>query len=59
VEDPTTTDHDHDIERAREHRNALRSRHTHALVRLMDQRADLRGVHPLADLVADSARWTA
>ncbi|MCL2542511.1 MAG: hypothetical protein FWE71_08650 [Nocardioidaceae bacterium] len=40
-------------------RVALRHRHAQGLVRLMDERADLRGVHALADFVDDSVRWTA
>ncbi|WP_127479252.1 hypothetical protein [Nocardioides pantholopis] len=37
----------------------LRSRHSQALSRLMEERRDLHGVHALADFVADSLRWTA
>ncbi|GEB14978.1 hypothetical protein ACIRN4_01560 [Pimelobacter simplex] len=40
-------------------RAALRNRHTAGLTRLMEQRRDLRGVHPLADFVDDALRWTA
>jgi len=42
-----------------ERRAALRSRHAQGLTRLMEQRTDLRGVHALADFVADAVRWTA
>lgn len=40
-------------------RAALRNRHAAGLSRLMEERGDLRGVHPLADFVDDSLRWTA
>lgn len=40
-------------------RSALRDRHARNLARLMQQRDDLRGVHPLADFVDDAIRWTA
>jgi hypothetical protein len=58
-------DHD-DAERAarraelvRERRERLQTRHAHALTSLMGARRDLRGVHALADVVADAVRWTA
>ena len=50
---------DDDLERHRARRDALRVRHAHRLARLMAARDDLRGVHPLADLVDESVRWTA
>ncbi len=50
---------DHSLERRREQRAALISRHAESLTRLMDTRSDLRGVHALADLVDDGVRWTA
>lgn len=37
----------------------LELRHSQALARLMEERQDLRGVNALADLVADSLRWSA
>lgn len=40
-------------------RAALRDRHAKNLIRLMEQRRDLRGVHRLADFVDDAIRWTA
>ena len=43
----------------RQQRERLQSRHTHALTSLLDSRRDLRGVHPLADLVDDAVRWSA
>ena len=62
MENPTPT-RSHPVETldaAREaKRKALRDRHSQALVRLMGERADLRGVHALADLVEDSVRWSA
>ena len=65
--DPTTTErdrsHKHDIdsqlERIRAQRETLKDRHAQALARLMAEREDLQGVHPLADLVSDSLRWSA
>ena len=42
-----------------ERRAALRNRHAQGLVRLMEERTDLRGVHALADFVDDAVRWTA
>jgi hypothetical protein len=59
VEDPTPTHRDNELDRTREQRAALKSRHTQALIKLMNEREDLRGVHALADLVADSLRWSA
>lgn len=51
------TETESESDRAR--RLASRARLTHALGELMAEREDLRGVHALADLVADSARWSA
>jgi len=45
-------------ERTRVHRARLRSRHAQGLTTLMDARADLRGVHALADFVDDAVRWS-
>jgi hypothetical protein len=45
-------------ERARVQRVRLRSRHAQGLTTLMDARADLRGVHALADFVDDAVRWS-
>jgi hypothetical protein len=42
-----------------ERRAALRWRHTQSITRLMEERADLRGVHALADFVHEGVRWTA
>lgn len=42
-----------------ERRHALRTRHAQGLIRLMEERSDLRGVHALADFVDDAVRWTA
>lgn len=47
------------VDRSLERRAALRDRHASALARLMAERTDLRGVHPLADLVDENLRWTA
>ena len=61
--DPTTTERaralENETERIRAHRAAIKDRHSQALSRLMAERADLRGVHALADLVDDSLRWSA
>lgn len=46
-------------DRLRTLRNNIRSRHSLALHELMTERADLHGVHPLADQIADSLRWSA
>lgn len=48
-----------DIDGARSRRAALRDRHARGVARLMAERADLRGVHALADFVDDAVRWTA
>lgn len=53
----TTTERD--VERIRQQRDKLRLRHSQALARLMEERADLKGVHPLADFVSDSLLWSA
>ena len=66
--DPTSleavpaTDHvDIDLEQERLHtlRTSIRTRHSLALHELMSEREDLYGVHPLADQIADSLRWSA
>ncbi len=48
-----------EIEIRREQRAALKVRHAQKVSTLMNQRDDLRGVHALADFVADAVRWTA
>lgn len=50
---------DDPVDRRLERRAALRDRHAQGVTRLMEERADLRGVLPLADLVDDAVRWTA
>ncbi|HEU5037897.1 MAG TPA: hypothetical protein VFT70_12900 [Nocardioides sp.] len=57
MENPTTTDTT--LDQLREQRVALRLRHAQALTSLMDERADLRGVHALADHFDDAVRWSA
>lgn len=61
MENPTATDAGVDIDLARvsAHRNDLRTRHSQALAKLMEERDDLYGVNALADLVCDSLRWSA
>ncbi|WP_341926475.1 hypothetical protein [Nocardioides psychrotolerans] len=48
-----------ETDEAREKRAALKLRHARGLTSLMDERADLRGVHALADMVDDAVRWSA
>ncbi len=50
---------DSTLDRVALQRERLRSRHSEALSRLMEERSDLRGVHALADLVSDSPLWSA
>ena len=57
MEDPTTSDRS--LDQYREQRTKLRLRHTQALTALMEERADLRGVHALADYFDDAVRWSA
>lgn len=47
------------LDRIAVQRAGLRTRHSQALTALMQQRADLHGVHALADLAYDSVRWSA
>jgi hypothetical protein len=47
------------LDQRRDARHALKTRHSQSVVKLMDKRTDLRGVHPLADFVDESVRWTA
>ncbi len=54
-----TTSPELEIDRLREVRAELRTRHAQALTSLMDERTDLRGVHALADHFDDAVRWTA
>jgi hypothetical protein len=48
-----------ELDRISQQREKLETRHAQGLARLMGARADLRGVHALADLVDDAVRWTA
>ena len=57
--DDQQTPRDRELERLRAQRSDWQSRHSLALTQLMSEREDLRGVHALADLVADSLRWSA
>jgi len=50
---------DTQLERIRAQRAALKDKHSQAVSRLLAERADLQGVHALADLVSDSLRWSA
>jgi hypothetical protein len=40
-------------------RAALRLKHAQALATLMEERADLKGVHALADYFEEAVRWSA
>jgi len=57
MDHPTTPDLT--LSTLREQRAALRVRHAQALTSLMDERADLRGVHALADHFDEAVRWSA
>lgn len=66
--DPTSLDAEQQVpeveldleqERLRTLRDNIKSRHALALHELMSEREDLYGVHPLADQIADSLRWSA
>ena len=52
--EPTTAS-----DRVAEQRAQLRVRHAAALTALMDERADLKGVHALADHFDEAVRWSA
>jgi len=54
-----TFSHEHDHDLVAEQCTQLRTRHSHALTRLMAARADLRGVNAWADFVDDAVRWSA
>jgi hypothetical protein len=56
---PNPTPIERDVEKVREQREKLLTRHSHALTSLMETRTDLRGVHALADFVDDAVRWSA
>ena len=55
----STKSPEREIDRLREQRAQLRTRHAQALTSLMEERTDLRGVHALADHLDDAVRWTA
>ena len=57
--DHPTTPPDRDLDRLRQQRAELRVRHAQRLTSLMEERADLRGVHALADYFDDAVRWSA
>lgn len=54
-----TTSIERDLAELSEQRTLLRTRHSHNLTRLMEARADLRGVNAWADFVDDAVRWSA
>jgi hypothetical protein len=57
MENPTAAETT--LDQLREQRVALRVRHAQALTALMEERADLRGVHALADHFDEAVRWSA
>jgi hypothetical protein len=59
MDNTTTTPDRDDLDRLREQRVELRLRHAQRLTSLMEERADLRGVHALADYFDDAVRWSA
>lgn len=48
-----------EIELIKHKQDEIRARHSAALVTLMSQRDDLRGVYAFADYVDDAVRWSA
>lgn len=54
-----TTPEAAELDQRRAARAALKTRHSQSLIKLMEERTDLRGVHALADFVDESVRWTA
>ena len=48
-----------ELDRLAERRHATQAKHSAALVSLMKERDDLRGVHAFADYVDDAVRWSA
>ena len=54
-----STHADVSLDRVSLQRERLRSKHSEALARLMEERSDLKGVNALADLVSDSLLWSA
>jgi hypothetical protein len=61
MENPTATGSTTEttLDELRDQRVALRLRHAQALTSLMEERADLRGVHALADHFDEAVRWSA
>lgn len=61
MENPTTTGSttETSLDDLRRQRAVLRLRHAQALTALMEERADLRGVHALADHFDEAVRWSA
>jgi len=55
----TEVEIDLEQERLRTLSNNIRTRHSLALHELLSEREDLNGVHPLADQIAESLRWSA
>jgi hypothetical protein len=48
----------HDDESEAGRRNRLRDHNTRSLYELLARRDELRGVHPMADLVYETFAWT-
>ena len=57
--DKTAASPDSTVDRSLARRAGLRDKHAQSIARLMEERADLRGVHALADFVDDAVRWSA
>ena len=45
------------MDRAIERRRELADRNVSAVVQLLERRQELRGVYPMADLLADNVGW--
>ena len=56
---PQTSQPTTGVDRVAEQRAQLRVRHAAALTALMEERADLKGVHALADHFDEAVRWSA
>jgi hypothetical protein len=56
MQEPQTADHP---TRRRATRNRRRARSSHELTALFTERADLRGISPVADFFVESVRWSA
>lgn len=55
----TATGREKQLDQLRDRRAALRAKHTQAPTALMEERADLEGLHALADHFDEAVRWSA